>query len=180
MAHRVPSVIVVHRNRAANAQKVHCPFADHNVEKQHQMMNPRAASVVGGTVGAHTKAHITMRRGQHTMSKPSVAPPTPNQQLPSGRHMLIRPPQHDTWPGKKIFYCLGVLYMPIYRPQHYIESLMPWNATNARCRSHGSSSWDVHTTRENTLTLTIPRLLLMERTFYAREHMAQSRGKRVQ
>ena len=133
--------------------KVHCPKADRNVEKQHHMMNPRAESVVGGTVGAHAKkAHHHERRGPHTMSKPSVAPPTPNQQLLLGRHMLIRPPQHDTWPGKKTIYCLGLLYMPIYRPQHYIESLLchgtpptpdadptapPYGTYSLRERTHG-------------------------------------------
>ena len=158
VAHRVSSAIVVHRNRDDNTPKVHCPKAGRHVEKQHHMMNRRAECVVGGTVRVHAKAHHHERRGPHTMSKPSVAPPTPNQQLPSGRHMLIRPPQHDTWPGKPstVLVCCTCQYTEtttLHRVSYVIE--------------------------RHQRQMPIPRLLLMGRTSYEREHMAQSRGKRV-
>ena len=81
--------------------KVHCPKADRNVEKQHHMMNRRAESVVGGTVGAHAKAHHHEAGTAHDeQTKCSTANTEPATIL-SGRYMLIRPaPQHDTWPGK--------------------------------------------------------------------------------
>ena len=148
MAHPVPSAIVVHRNRDVNAPKVHCPKADRNVEKRHHMMNPRAESVVGGTVGAHAKAHHHEAGAAHDeQTKCSTANTEPTTTVRTAH--VDSPPttRHMAW---ETFYCLGLLCMSIYRPQHYIESLMSWNATNARCRSHGSSSWDVLPTRENT------------------------------
>ena len=156
----VPLVIVVHRNHDVNASKVHCPKAGHHVEKQHYIMNRQAESAVGGTVGAHAKAHHhEAGAAQDEQTKCSTAN-TEQTTTVRTAYTLIRPPQHDTWPGKKTFYCLGLLYMPIYRPQHYIESLISLNEHHQR-------------------QMPIPRLLLMGRTYYDREHMAQSRGKRV-
>ena len=158
VAHPVPSAIVVHRNRDVNAPKVHCPKADRNVEKQHHMMNPRAESVVGGTVGAHAKAHHHEAGAAHDeQTKCSTANTEPTTTVRTA-HMLIRPPQHDTWPGKPstVLVCCTCQYT-----DHNITSSLSY------------------VIERHQRQMPIPRLLLMGRTFYEREHMAQSRGKRV-
>ena len=128
--------------------KVHGPKADRNVENQHHMMNRRAESVVGGTVGAHAKAHHHEAGAAHDeQTKCSTTNTEPTTTVRTAH--VDSPPttRHMAW---ETFYCLGLLYMPIHRLQHYIESPTSLNATNTRCRSHGSSSWDVRPTRENT------------------------------
>ena len=158
VAHRVPSVIVVHRNCVADAPKVHCPKADRNVKKQHQMMNRRAESIVGGTVGAQVKAHqheAGAVHDEHTKCSTANTEPTTTVRT---AHTLIRPPQHDTWAGKPsaVLVCCPCQYTDhniIHRVSNVIE-------------------------RHQRQRL-IPRLLLMGRTSYEGEHMARSRGKRV-
>jgi hypothetical protein len=158
VAHPVPSAIVVHRNGDVNAPKVHCPKAGRNVEKQHQMMNPRAESVVGGTVGAHAKAHHHEARAAHDeQTKCSTANTEPTTTVRTA-HVDSPPATRHMWPGKPSTDLFGCTCQ---YTDHNITSSLPYVIERQQHQ------------------MPIPRLLLMGRTVYEREHMAQSRRNRV-
>ena len=158
VAHPVPSAIVVHRNRDVNAPKVHCPKAGRHVEKQHHMMNRRAESVVGGTVGAHAKAHHHEVGAAHDeQTKCSTANTEPTTTVRTAHVDSPPPTRHMAWEENLLLFRFVVHGNIPTATLHRVSYVM----------------------KRHQRQMPIPRLLLMARTFYDREHMAQSRGKRV-
>ena len=111
-------------------------------------MNRRAD--VGSFVGAHAKPHHREAGAAHDeQTKCSTANTEPTTTVRTA-HTLIRPPQHDTWPGKPsaVLVCCSCQYTDrniIHRVSYVIERhqrQMPI--------PHGSSSWEVRPMTENT------------------------------
>ena len=119
---------------------------------------PPIRNVVGGTVGAHAEPHhhgAGAAHDEHTkcsIANKAITEPTTTVRT---AHMLIGPPQHT-------IHGLGNL-------------LLSWLVVHANIPTT-TLHRVFYVIERHQHQMSIPRLLLMGRTSYETEHMAQSRG----